>query len=133
VAVNTPSTAEMEKMIIEKEKGQWELYKNKQVDDLRKNEAVNYRGAYPDGIKDKDKDAQASLAMDMKSYSVSDFFVTFPNPDTAVMTYKSVVNGSVKGKDASGTNYSSAVWVKEGGEWKSLLYTETRLDPQPKK
>jgi hypothetical protein len=131
-AATVASTAEMEKAVIDLEKKMWERGKNKQAEDYRKALAPGFRAVHADGIRDGDKDIQSMLADEIKEYSLSDFNVTFPNQDTAVMTYKGAMKGVSKGIESSSNFYASAVWARQNGEWKNVLYTQTKAEPPPK-
>ena len=130
VAVNT---AEMEKAVIEIEKQAWEWFRTKNAEEMRKHGAPGSRDVTASGISDAEESLKNLKDTDLKEVAFSDWKVTFPVPDTAIVTYKNTNKGSYKGKDTSGTYHNSAVWVKINGEWKSAIYTETKAEPQPKK
>lgn len=127
------STAEMEKMIIDLEKNAWEDFRTKNVGEIRRHAAPGSKGLYSTGIEDLEQSIKNLNDLEIKSVSFSDWKVSFPVPDTAVVTYQNTNASSFKGKDTSGTFYSSAVWVKVNGEWKGALYAEAKAEPQPKK
>jgi len=131
-AATSASTAEMERTVTDLEKKMWELTKNKQAEEYKKFLAPGFRGIHADGIRDREQDAQSLLLGETKEYTLSDFNVTFPNLDTAVLTYKGALKGTFKGVDSSGTYYCSSVWVKQNGDWKNILYAESK-EEQPKK
>ena len=51
-------------------------------------------GVYADGIQTLHKELDSMKKWDMKSFSFSDFNVVSPDPDTATMTYKVMVEGT---------------------------------------
>ncbi|MBA3715729.1 MAG: nuclear transport factor 2 family protein [Pyrinomonadaceae bacterium] len=122
------STADREKMLIEIEKKSWEPLKNKQVEEARKLAAPGYRAIYYGQIKDAEETYKDINDIDMKSISFSDWKVTFPVKDTAIITYKYDGKGSYKGEDTSGQNVATSVWVNIGGEWKQAVYAESRVE-----
>ncbi len=131
--VSAATTAELEKTVIDHEKKMWELAKGKQVQEYRNALAPGYRGVGVDGIKDADKDAQNLPTYDIKEYALSDFNTTFPNQDTAVITYMGTMTATTKGVTSSGKLYASSVWAKQNGDWKCVLYSATKAEPQSKK
>ncbi len=133
VTVTAMNTAEMEKAVIEIEKQAWENFRTKNVEAMRKGAGPGSREVTASGILDSEESLKNVKDYDLKEVAFSDWKVTFPVPDTAIVTYKTQAKGSHKGKDTSGTYHSSAVWVKINGEWKSALYTEAKAELQPKK
>ena len=83
-------------------------------------------GVYADGIQTLQKELDSMKKWDMKSFSFSDFNVVFPDADTATMTYKVMVEGTLEGKDASGTYNAGSVWRKHHGEWHAVFHTNTK-------
>jgi len=121
VSQNSP-----DKALIDREKALWEIVKNKQVEEFRKYFADNYSGVSSDGVKDINQEVEGVRIVDLKSYSLADTKVVFPNKDTAVLTYKVTVQGSYQGQDISGVYYASSVWVNQGGKWLAVLHTEAK-------
>ncbi len=62
---------------------------------FRKFLADDYRGVYSDGMKSVDQEIAAMNKSDLKSFSFSDVTVSFPDKDTALLTYK--VTGLAQG------------------------------------
>ncbi len=60
---------------------------------------------------------------DMKSFTISDYKVTAAGVDTAVTTYTVKIDGTIGGKDGSGTYNAGSVWKQEGGDWKAIFHT----------
>ncbi len=127
------NTAEMEKAVIDIEKNAWEWFRTKNAEEMRKHGAPGSRDVSASGVSDAEESLKNLKDTDLKEVTFSDWKVTFPVPDTAIVTYKNTNKASFKGKDTSGTYYSSAVWVKINGEWKGALYAEAKAEPQPKK
>jgi hypothetical protein len=127
------STAEMEKTIIDLEKKGWELYRDKKYQEGKKMQAPGFQSVYDGAVKTEEEDIQNMNDLDVKTQSFSDWKVTFPTKEAAVVTYKLSGTATKRGKDASGTLVISSVWVNINGEWKAALYHETKVEPQPKK
>src|SRR5260370_8078743 len=49
--------------------------------------------------------------------------------NTAVLTGKSVSKGQIGGQDSSGTYRFLRVYVKQGGQWKSVAFQQTKVAP----
>jgi hypothetical protein len=65
---------------------------------------------------------------DMKSFTISDYNIVPIGTDTAISTYKVVVEGTKEGKDASGTFNSASVWKLEKGAWKAIFHTNAKVE-----
>jgi hypothetical protein len=65
---------------------------------------------------------------DMKSFDLSDFNVVFPDPGTAIITYKAKVEVTSEGKDMSGTYNTGSVWRKMKGQWQAIFYTNMKQE-----
>lgn len=62
------------------------------------------------------------------AFDLQDVKVTFPNENTAVLTYR--VRQSVAPRDDRGATdteemHDSSTWVRSGGGWKCVIHTET--------
>jgi ketosteroid isomerase-like protein len=49
--------------------------------------------------------------------------------DTAILTARSTIKGTLNGQDVSGPYRVTRVWVKQGGEWKLAAFQSTRIAP----
>ncbi len=47
--------------------------------------------------------------------------------NTAVLTGKSTIKGQIGGQDSSGTYRFLRVYVKQGGQWKSVAFQQTKV------
>lgn len=68
--------------------------------------------------------------MVVKSFSLRDVNVAFPNDDTAVVTYQVAQSIAKRGQDKETRQEmtDSSVWVRKGGEWRCAMHTETPLE-----
>ena len=77
------------------------------------------------------RDAQWRL----DSFDFSDVEVTFPAEGVAVIAYKVHQTGEMKGQPMDLNAADSTTWVRDGGDWKCALHTETILqeakEPEP--
>ena len=123
-AVST--AASTEDMMMEKEKAAWQAFKDKKPDDFKKLVSANMMAVYAEGVSDMQGELAAMQKWDMKSFSITDYKVTSDGSDTAVTTYKVVVEGTVDGKDQSGTYNAASVWRKQKGEWIAIFHTNIK-------
>lgn len=126
------STAEMERRIIDLEKKSWDLFRAKNAEENAKLIAPGNQGIYFGAVKSDAESHEDGKYIEIKNQTFSDWKVTFPTKDVAILTYKGTSTSTYKGKDTSGTYVVSSVWVNINGEWKSALYHETKAEPQPK-
>jgi hypothetical protein len=96
-----------------KEKAAWQSFKDKRADDFKKVVDKDIRCVYADGASNLEKE----LA-DMKKWE----------KDVIVTTYTVKVEGTVDGKDASGTYNSGSVWKKEGNDWLAIFHTNIKQE-----
>jgi hypothetical protein len=124
--LSSSDQSQNETTIVNLEKGTWETYKNKQADAFKKYLAADYKGVYDDAIDTIDAEAAAMATTELRSYSFTDTKVSFPKPDIAVITCKTVLEQTVKGKDESGTYNSGSVWVRQNGKWLTIFHTDVK-------
>ena len=117
-----------DKALIARELELWEIVKNKQLDAYRTYYADNFRAVSSGGVTDINQEVEGVRNVELKTYSLTDTKVVFPNKSTAVLTYKVTVQGSYQGQDISGAYYASSVWVNQGGKWLAILHTEAKAE-----
>jgi len=113
--------------IIALEQQFWEALKNKDAkffeanlpDDLV---AVGYVGVL---TKSTAVNLFFKMPCEVRSFTLTDFKVTFFTADTAFVTYKGATDGSCGGK-AVPTVWASAVYVKRHDRWLKASHQETR-------
>ena len=64
----------------------------------------------------------------LNSFKMDEVDVIFPNQDTAIVAYKVHQTGDMKGQPMDLNCADSTVWVRDGGDWKVALHTETILE-----
>lgn len=116
--------AATEAEIIAKEKATWDAWKAKDEAAFKKLVAPEFREISSDRIDDLSAALASMKSMDLESYSMSDTKAVFPDPDTAVLTYKVTLKGKSKGEAFSATYNAGAVWRKMGGDWKLVFYAD---------
>ena len=120
----TPDTAAMEA----KEKSAWQAFKDKKPDEFKKLVSANVMSVYAEGVSDLQGELAAMQKWDMKSFAISDYKVTSDGSDAAVTTYKVAVEGTVDGKDVSGTYNAASVWKLEKGQWIAIFHTNIKAE-----
>jgi hypothetical protein len=115
--------------LIENEKGAWQTFKEKKANEFRKYLAADFHGVYADGIYNLDKQMEDLRKMDLKSYSLGDIDVVFPDADTAILTYTVTMQFTQDGKDHSGTYNSGSVWRKSKAGWHVIYHSNAEQMP----
>jgi hypothetical protein len=111
-----------------KETAAWQAFKDKKADDFKKLLSPTVVAVYADGIYDMQKELADMQKWDMKSFAISDYNVTSHASDTVVTTYTVVVQGTVDGKDMSGTYNAGSVWKQEKGTWTAIFHTNIKQE-----
>jgi len=129
LALTNISLAASEKeTMIEKEKAVWQTVQDKKFDAFRKYLADDCRSVYREGINNTDKELSDVKKSDLKSFSLTDVNVVFPDKDTALLTYKVATQGTQDGKDASGSYNAASVWHKQVDGWRAIFHTEVKAE-----
>ena len=118
----TPDKAAMEA----KEKSAWQAFKDKNEAEFKKLVDKDVRCVYDDGISNMAKELAGMKKWDMKSFEISDYDIFSDEKDVIVATYTVKVEGTVDGKDVSGTYYDGSVWKKEGNNWLAIFHTNIK-------
>lgn len=114
--------------IIAKEKAVWQAFKDKKEDDLRKLLSPDVVAVYADGIVNMQERLGDMSKNDMKSFSLSDFHVLMPDAGTAIIAYKSKMEGASGGKDVSGDYNCGTVWNLKNGEWRAVFHSDMKQE-----
>jgi hypothetical protein len=111
-----------------KEKAAWQSFKDKKADEFKKVVDKDIRCVYADGISNLQKELADMQKWDMKSFAISNYDTFSDEKDVIVSTYTVKVEGTVDGKDASGTYNSGSVWKKEGKDWLAIFHTNIKQE-----
>ena len=114
--------------IMAKEKEAWQAFKDKKADDFKKVVDKDFRGVYAEGVVDLKQELEDMQKWDMKSFALSDYNAFSDEKDVIVTTYKCTVQGTVGGKDASGTFNCGTVWKMEDGAWLAVFHTNVKAE-----
>lgn len=115
-----------------KEKAAWQAFKDKKADDFKKVVSADMVAVYADGMADVQKEVSDMQKWDMKSFAISDYKVTAQGSDVVVTTYKVKIEGTMGGKDASGTYNAGSVWQMKKGEWQAVFHTNIKEEAPAK-
>src|SRR5437867_2569485 len=128
VSIAAPDKAAMEA----KEKAAWQAFKDKKADDFKKLVDKDLRAVYAEGISNMQKELDDMQKWDMKSFEISDYDMFSDEKDVIVATYKVKVEGTVDGKDMSGTYNAGSVWKLENGKWLAIFHTNIKEETTAK-
>jgi hypothetical protein len=122
VSIAAPDKAAIEA----KENAAWQAFRDKNADGFKKVVHADFRGVYDEGISDMQKEMDDMKKWDMKSFTISDYKIVSVGADTAMSTYKVVVEGTYDGKDASGTFNAGSIWKMGKGGWQAIFHTNVK-------
>jgi len=112
-----------------KEKAAWQAFKDKNSDAFKKVVDKDIRCVYADRLSTSLQNELADMQKwDMKSFEFSDFGMFSDEKDVIVTTYKVKVDGTVDGKDMSGTYNAGSVWKLENGQWLAIFHTNIKQE-----
>jgi hypothetical protein len=118
--------------IMAKEKEAWQAFKDKNGDGFKKVVDKDFRGVYAEGVVNLSQEVDDMKKWDMKSYELSDFIAFSDEKDVIVTTYKVKIEGTIGGKDASGTFNCGTVWKMEGDAWLAIFHTNVKAEAATK-
>src|ERR1041385_8567321 len=112
-----------------KEKSAWQAFKDKNADAFKGVVDKDIRCVYADRLSTGLQNELADMQKwDMKSFEFSDFDMFSDEKDVIVTTYKVKVEGTVDGKDMSGTYNAGSVWKLEKGQWLAIFHTNIKQE-----
>ena len=123
------SFAAPDKAAIEaKEKTAWQTFKDKDAAGFQKVVDKDFKGVYAEGVSDMAKELSDMKKWDMKSFAISDYNAFSDEKDVMVTTYVVKIEGTMDGKDASGTYNCGSVWKMENGAWMAIFHTNVKAE-----
>lgn len=122
------SRAQIRNRIIATEKKMWEGWKNKDMKPFKANLTADAVLVGDSGVISKADLVKElpNIPCEVKSFTLSDFKVTFLNAGTAVLTYKGTAEGTCAGA-AIPDVWSSSVYLNRGGRWWAASHQETPI------
>ena len=120
------SKAQIQRNLIATEKKLWEAWKNKDAKPFKATLAADSVMIGESGISDKATAVKEITGMDctVKSYSLSDFKLSMPASNVALLTYKGTADGTCAGAAIPPT-WASSLYVNRGGKWYAYSHQET--------
>jgi hypothetical protein len=115
--------------LMAKEKAAYQAFKDKNVDDFKKVVSPDVVTVYAEGMNDMEKELSDMKKWDMKSFEMSDYKVIAAGADTVISTYKVKIEGTVDGKDSSGSYNAATVWERKKGQWWAIFHTDMKEQP----
>jgi len=110
--------------LIEHSRASWEGYKNKDIAAIKALTADGYHSNAVAGPSNLQQDIDNMSKLEITSFTIDQPQVTWVGSDVGILRYKADVKGTYEGT-AFKPVYASEVWVKRGGTWRILSYTET--------
>ena len=122
-----PEKAMMSKdMMLAKETAAWQAYKDKKIDDFKALVDKDVRCVYAEGVHTMQNELDGMAKWDLKSFTITDYEIFSDEKDVVVSTYKVTIDGTVDGKDMSGTYNDGTVWKEENGKWQAIFHTNIK-------
>jgi hypothetical protein len=112
--------------LMEKENAAWQAFKDKKPDDFKKFVSSDVIAIYAEGFSDMANELSNMQKWDMKSFAITDYKTTSYGSGTVISNYEVKIEGTVDGKDASGTYHAVSVWKKQKGEWMAIFHTNVK-------
>src|SRR5512139_1855924 len=110
----------------------WQSMKDKDVETAKSLIAQEGLVTGPMGTMSINPDKYAQMMRDgqwtLQDFEMKNVEVVLPSEDSAIIAYEVYQTGEMKGKPMDLRCADSSVWVKEGGNWKCALHTETILE-----
>jgi hypothetical protein len=104
----------------------WRSVQQKKVEQFKQFVSPNVRAVFAGGIMTRPDELKAIPKGVMKSVSLSDFRVTFPDARTAVVAYLAKVETISDGKSAFTTYNAGSVWQLTKGQWQAIFHGEAK-------
>jgi hypothetical protein len=114
--------------IMAKEKEAWQTFKDKNAAGFQKVVDKDFLGVYAEGVSNMAKELSDMKKWDMKSFAISDYTAFSDEKDVMVTTYTVKIEGTLDGKDASGTYNAGSVWKLENGAWMAIFHTNVKQE-----
>jgi len=130
IAISVAATGDKDS-IISKEKAAWQAFKDKKRDDFKKLVSSDLVAVYADGIYNMQKELDAMEKTEVKSFDLSEFNVSFPDRNTAIVAYKARMNATLQGNDISGNYNVGSVWHMVNGQWIAIFHADAKVAPPP--
>jgi len=121
--------SDLQTALEQREKQGWEAFKNKDKTAFAAIVTDDYTAVIADGSGERDLTGtlDAMKEITINSYTLSDFKLTWIGSNAALLHYRASANYTIGNQTISGKLAVGDIWVKRGGQWKSLRYHETEM------
>src|SRR5256714_13978215 len=122
--------AQILKKLSANETALWNAWKNKDAKPFNMWLAAGGAVVGDQGVAGKKDIASgmASMACEVKSFTLSDWKLTMVDADAAFLTCKGVADGTCAGT-AIPTVWASSLWISRKGKWQAFSHQETPVKP----
>ena len=120
--------SKVEAQIIALEKAGWQAWKKNDAGWYQKNLADDALSVHGNDVADKAQNIKDFLGCEVKSFSLDDFKFVMIDKNAALITFKAMQDAVCGGKTQPSAVRASSVYVKRGGKWLNIYYTEIPLD-----
>ena len=107
---------------IAREKAVWTAFEDKNLEQIKKLASTDLLAVYPDGIYNFQQRLDSMNKIEMKSFSLSDFNLSTPSPEVAILSSKA----KVEGLDGTRELNCGTVWNLNNGEWKAVFHADKK-------
>lgn len=118
----------VESQLIALEKAGWEAWKNKDIKLMETYYSDDALTVHVDGVTDKSQTIKSFGNCEVKSVSLDDFRFLMIDKNSALITFVGTQDAVCGGQKQPTSVRGSSVYVKRGGKWLNIYYTEIPLD-----
>ena len=116
-------------LIITLENSVWRSVQQRKVEQFTQLVSPNVRAVYADGIMTRSDELKIIPKSAMKTISLSDFRVSFPDAQTAIVAYEAKVETISESKSLFTTYNAGSVWQLSKGKWQAIFHGEAKQVP----
>ncbi|HEY1583289.1 MAG TPA: nuclear transport factor 2 family protein [Chthoniobacterales bacterium] len=110
-----------------RENAVWRAVQQKKLEQFQQLVSPQVRGVFADGIMVMQDYLKAIPKRTIKSISLSDFKVVFPDSETASIAYiAKVKTTTASGPEVTTTYNAGSVWRKSKGRWQAIFHGEAK-------
>ena len=114
----------LDQILVAKSRETWEAYKSKNIAAIKALTAEDYVSYTQAGPSNLQQDIATIDKLTIENYTLDEPKVSMLTKDVAILRYKCDLKGSFDGKPFVPV-YAIEVWVKRGGKWQIVSYSET--------
>ena len=129
-AQSTPRPAGVAAEVRMLEQRMWDKWKTRDFEAMARMMAADARflGTGGDLTKEQSMAEVRKSSCDVRRVTLQDVHVLVPGPNTAVITYRSVLDGTCNGKPVSPTgDLNTSVWERRGGRWLTIVHHQSPI------